>query len=128
EQDHEARSTYTFTRTDCPDTDTLVRDGRGGHTRPCGLVWSAFRPSDGACELGYNVPGNAFAAQALAALARLIPVVVRERGGTAEADLTGSAQRLSASITHGLREHAIIRGDSRRDLLAYEVDGAGETV
>lgn len=128
EQDHQARSVYSFSRTDCPETDTLIRGGRGRETRPCGLVWSGFRPSDDACELGYNVPGNAFAAQALASLTDLIPLVLNERGGTDEADLAGRAQRLSTAITDGLREHAIIRGDAGRDVLAYEVDGAGETL
>lgn len=125
EQDHEARSTYTFTRTDCPETDTLTRGGRGRETRPCGLVWSGFRPSDNACELGYNVPGNAFAAQALASLTDLIPLVLQARGSTDEADLAARARRLSAAITDGLREQAIIRGDAGREILAYEVDGAG---
>ena len=128
EQDHEARSGYTFTRTDCPATDTLVRAGRGRKTRPCGLVWSGFRPSDDACELGYNVPGNAFAAQALAALSGLIPVVLREQGGADVADLAGRAARLSAAITEGLREQAIIRHGTSHEILAYEVDGAGETL
>src|SRR5699024_5567039 len=128
EQDHEARSAYTFTRTDCPATDTLVRAGRGRKTQPCGLVWSGFRPSDDACELGYNVPGNAFAAQALAALSGLIPVVLREQGGADVADLAGRAARLSAAITEGLREQAIIRHGTSHEILAYEVDGAGETL
>src|SRR5699024_1096735 len=128
EQDHETRSAYTFTRTDCPATDTLVRGGRGRNTRPCGLVWSGFRPSDDACELGYNVPGNAFAAQALAALSTLIPLVVQEQGRIDEADLQRRAARLSAAITGGLREQAIIGDKTGREILAYEVDGNGESL
>ena len=72
ETHHEERSTYTFVRRDCPPTDTLVREGRGRLTEPCGLVWQGFRPSDDACALGYNIPGNLFMASALRAVPALV--------------------------------------------------------
>ncbi|MGO7984310.1 glycoside hydrolase family 125 protein, partial [Rhizobium johnstonii] len=52
EQDHEARSAYSFERFDCPPSDTLIRQGRGPLTNPVGLTWSAFRPRSQASSLG----------------------------------------------------------------------------
>ncbi|HET8970977.1 MAG TPA: glycoside hydrolase family 125 protein, partial [Candidatus Nanopelagicales bacterium] len=125
EQDHETRSPYRFVRRDVPATDTLARAGRGEPVVPCGLVWSGFRPSDDAGAHGYNVPGNAFAARALAAVPRLIAVVVEQTGRTDQADLAGRAERLSRTITGGLLAHGVVRGPDGGDVLAYEVDGAG---
>ncbi len=65
ELDHEANSPYRFQRHDDRPSDTLVREGRGRLTRPTGMSWSAFRPSDDATELGFNVPGNMFASVVL---------------------------------------------------------------
>ncbi|WP_163542114.1 glycoside hydrolase family 125 protein [Occultella kanbiaonis] len=128
EQDHEAHSLYRFQRRDVPLSDTLARAGRGEPVAPCGLVWSGFRPSDDAGEHGYNVPGNAFAARALAAVPHLVDLVLARTGRTDDADVSGRATRLSASITAGLRAHAVVRGPEGADVLAYEVDGAGAAV
>jgi len=40
---------YSFQRITSNATDTLPGDGFGNPTRPCGLIHSAFRPSDDAC-------------------------------------------------------------------------------
>lgn len=52
---------YRFRRyTDRP-TETLMENGIGGITRKCGLIRSAFRPSDDATTLPYLVSNtNAF--------------------------------------------------------------------
>lgn len=125
EQDHEARSAYRFVRRGAPDSDTLARDGFGQPVAPCGLVWSGFRPSDDAGEHGYNVAGNAFAARALAAVPHLVRAVVGQTGRGDDADLAGRADRLSRAIVDGLRAHAVVPGPDGREMLAYEVDGAG---
>lgn len=121
EQDHEARSSYYFRRRNCPPSDTLERDGRGREVAPCGLVWSGFRPSDDACELGYNVPGNHFLALALVRLADLLALDGDEDGAT-------RARDLAASIREGLEEHGTMRLPDGREVRAYEVDGQGNAL
>ena len=140
EQDHEQRSAYRFEREDCPASDTLVRSGRGGLTAPTGLVWAGFRPSDDACELGFNVPGNHFLALALDRLGDLLEAVA------GEAELASEARERAAEIRAGLEEHGTMPaptggravgadgggadgadGDDSAGsrVWAYEVDGRG---
>ncbi|GAA1485472.1 glycoside hydrolase family 125 protein [Brachybacterium fresconis] len=126
EQHHEERSGYFFRRTDCPAQDTLVRDGKGSLTAPNGLVWSGFRPSDDACELGYNIPGNHFLALALDRLGDLLEHVA---GAGDDADdapqLAAEARRLAAEIRAALEQHGLVDGPGGERIWAYEVDGLG---
>lgn len=119
EQHHEERSTYRFQRLDGPSTDTLVRDGLGGETAPTGLTWSAFRPSDDACEFGYNVPGNMFAAVELQHIETIAREVLEDD------DLAASARELRADIQRGIDEHAVVTSPAGDDVFAYEIDGRG---
>ena len=36
------------------------------------MVWSAFRPSDDACALNYNIPGNMFCSVILSYLVEIV--------------------------------------------------------
>lgn len=119
EQDHEAQSTYRFQRFNCPPTDTLAREGRGGETAPTGLTWSGFRPSDDACVYGYNVPGNMFAAVELRHIETIATEVLND------ADLAASARDLRGDIERGVSEHAIVNAADHGDIYAYEIDGRG---
>lgn len=119
EQDHENRSSYLFQRLHGPASDTLARDGRGGPTRPIGLTWSAFRPSDDACSLGFNIPGNAFAVVALTEIEQIMRDV---HGDDETAD---NAAVLAREIDSALRTHAAPPSDAGVTCLAYEVDGLG---
>jgi len=124
EQDHEARSPYRFQR-DEPDmlpSDTLVREGRGRLTRPTGMSWSAFRPSDDATELGFNVPGNMFAAVVLGYLQEIADEVLDDE------PLSARAKELKADIDDGIARHAIIEHPEHGRVYAYEVDGLGESL
>lgn len=124
EQEHETRSPYFFRRPDGPPSDTLVRDGRGRETEPCGLVWSGFRPSDDACELGYNVPGNHYLALALERLGDLLDLVPTTTGTDLAAE-AARARRLSASIRAALAQHGTCTLPDGSEVWAYEVDGRG---
>ncbi|WP_405067360.1 glycoside hydrolase family 125 protein [Kribbella sp. NBC_01510] len=124
EQDHEARSPYRFQR-DEPDmlpSDTLVREGRGRLTRPTGMSWSAFRPSDDATELGFNVPGNMFASVVLGYLQEIAAEVLDDE------PLSARAKELKADIDDGIARHGTIDHPERGHVYAYEVDGAGATL
>lgn len=135
ETEHEQRSEYYFRRTDCPAQDTLVREGRGCLTTPCGLVWQGFRPSDDACSLGFNIPGNLFMASALRAVPALVEACEKtgwsedsgERGEVRRLPLSHRAENVREGILKGVEAHGIAReGGTAR--LWYEVDGAGESL
>ncbi len=119
EQDHEARSTYRFERRDGPPTDTLVRGGRGRLTTPCGLVWSGFRPSDDACELGFNIPGNMFVAVAADQVVELAEQVLHDPA------LAERAGRLSRTVRAAIERHGVATLPDGTRVYAYEVDGSG---
>ncbi|TCC48670.1 glycoside hydrolase family 125 protein [Kribbella capetownensis] len=124
EQDHEARSPYRFQR-DEPDmlpTDTLARAGRGRLTRPTGMSWSAFRPSDDSTELGFNVPGNMFASVVLGYLQEMAAEVF------ADESLAARAKELKADIDDGIAQHGMVDHPEYGRIYAYEVDGAGATL
>ena len=119
EQDHENRSAYRFQRHDDVPTDTLVREGRGRLTRPTGMSWSAFRPSDDATELGFNVPGNMFASVVLGYLQEIATEVLRDE------PLADRAKALKADIDDGIAQHGTVEHAVHGRLYAYEVDGMG---
>jgi meiotically up-regulated gene 157 (Mug157) protein len=120
EQHHEERSEYVFRRSGVPAQDTLAREGRGSLTAPNGLVWAGFRPSDDACELGYNIPGNHFLALALERLAELLEQVAAAPAEAAE------ARERASEIRAALAEHGTIEGPTGERIWAYEIDGRGE--
>jgi hypothetical protein len=122
EQDHEARSPYRFQRLHDRPSDTLVREGRGRLTRPTGMSWSAFRPSDDATELGFNVPGNMFASVVLGYLQEIATEVLRDE------PLADRAKTLKADIDEGIAQYGTIDHPVHGRVYAYEVDGLGESL
>ena len=103
---------YVFTRPKAPKHDWLFPEGRGADFENCGLIWSAFRPSDDACELPFNIPQNAYAAAQLGRLARL-----------ANPELASRCKRLAESICAAIEKFAVVDG-----IFAYEIDGRGGTL
>jgi meiotically up-regulated gene 157 (Mug157) protein len=120
ELDHEARSAYRFQRHGEAPTDTLVRDGRGRLTRPTGMSWSAFRPSDDATEQGFNVPGNMFASVVLGYLEAIAAEALGDES------LGARAKELKVGIDEGIARYGTVDHPSLGQVYAYEVDGAGE--
>lgn len=119
EQNHEQDSDYRFVRRNCPVTDTLPRDGKGTVTGPTGMTWSAFRPSDDACDYGYLIPSNMFAVVALRELAKIARDVL------GDVELETEAERLAAEIDAGIRAFGIVNHPQFGDIYAYETDGLG---
>jgi meiotically up-regulated gene 157 (Mug157) protein len=120
ELDHENNSQYRFQRHDDRPSDTLVREGRGRLTTPTGMSWSAFRPSDDATELGFNVPGNMFASAVLGFLQVIATEVLDDDS------LAARAKELKAGIDDGIARHGMVDHPAYGRVYAYEVDGAGE--
>lgn len=119
EQRHSAASEYTFTRRNCPPTDTLSHAGRGAPVAEIGLTWSGFRPSDDACTYGYLVPANMFAVVVLGYLEEIASGVLGDE------TLARRAGLLRGAIDAALRRHAIVNHPDFGAVYAYEVDGFG---
>ncbi|MFE9681943.1 glycoside hydrolase family 125 protein [Streptomyces sp. NPDC006285] len=121
EQDHESRSSYRFSRSSGPASDTLPRAGRGAPVARTGMTWSGFRPSDDACTYGYNVPANLCAAAALDGAAEMAHHI-------GDSALAEDATELAAELREGVARHGTVRHPDFGAIYAYEVDGLGNAL
>lgn len=119
EQHHTERSSYTFWRPNAPETDNLPNGGKGHPVGYTGLIWSAFRPSDDACQFNYNIPGNMMASVELGHLAQLAREIWQDE------PLSAEALNLKAEIEAGLEQFATAEHPQFGTVYAYEIDGLG---
>jgi len=119
EQDHEKNSSYRFERADVRQSDTLIRDGKGGRVVPTGMTWSAFRPSDDACTYGYLVPANMFAVVILGYTAEMCDEVLNH------SSLKEECLKLREEIQKGIEQYAKFDHPIHGDMYVYETDGEG---
>lgn len=117
EQNH-ADSPYRFQRTNCPPSDTLTHGGMGEPVAPTGMTWSGFRPSDDACQYGYLIPANLFAAQELGHIAQFAVLL-------GDPELKAEAEQLKSEIEAGIAAHARVDHAQFGEIYAYETDGLG---
>ena len=113
---------YHFERSSPTPTDTLPLKGYGNPIRPVGLICSGFRPSDDACLYPFFVPANLFAALTLERIAEMATGIYSD-SGFAQQCLSLARQVRAAVDQHGLVNHA-----THGEILAYEVDGYGNTL
>lgn len=122
EQDHGAKSPYSFQRFECVETDTLPMEGKGNPVAPCGMTWSGFRPSDDRCIYGYLVPANMMAVKALSYAADIMNTFYSaENIGT-------ECSKLAEEIKKGIENNAIANYPGIGEIYAYETDGKGNYV
>eukprot|EP01063_Lacrimia_lanifica_P011007 TRINITY_DN17770_c0_g1_i1.p1 TRINITY_DN17770_c0_g1~~TRINITY_DN17770_c0_g1_i1.p1 ORF type:complete len:466 (+),score=121.04 TRINITY_DN17770_c0_g1_i1:54-1451(+) len=114
---------YSFARTTEKPSDTLL-NAVGPPGLQCGLIRSAFRPSDDATWLPYLVPSNAFAVVALRHTAEIFEKALGD--ATNAAKFSTLADEVAAAIT----KHAIVPSptDPSQKIYAYEVDCGGSHV
>lgn len=122
EQNHEENSKYRFERRNCPESDTLEREGLGSKTVYTGMTWSGFRPSDDACKYGYLVPSNMFAVVVLDYIVEIATEVMND------IELAGKAKELRDEIEVGISKYAIKTDEKYGQMYVYEVDGLGNTL
>ena len=122
EQHHEEKSPYLFERFNCPETDTLPRDGKGAEVAYTGMTWSGFRPSDDACVYGYLVPANMFAVVILGYLNEIYTTVYNDSA------LAEEASALKSEIQDGINKYAVVDDPDFGKVYAYEVDGKGNAI
>ncbi|GMI02135.1 hypothetical protein TrLO_g10061 [Triparma laevis f. longispina] len=103
EQRHEEQSLYLYPE--------LPRNGLGSPTSYTGMTWSGFRPSDDACEYGYHIPSNLFAAAMLRHVSTMFP------------DLSEGADSLRQEITNGVNTFGTWTDQNNIKRYCYEVDG-----
>lgn len=122
QQRESGRGEYRFMRSTHAMHDTRSNYGYGHPAKPCGLIASAFRPSDDCNVLPYNVPGNFMAASCLRQAAEILQKV------NGETTLADSCLSLSKEIGTALKQHAIVTHPRYGRIYAYEVDGFGSTL
>lgn len=112
---------YKFSRTTHALHDTRSNYGIGHPGKPCGLIASAFRPSDDSNILPFNIPGNFMAAYTLERTAQ----VLRKTGN---GDLAARCETLAAGVRKGIEEWGVVNHPQYGRIYAYEVDGRGSAI
>lgn len=118
EQHHFEKSPYRFSRTNCPEHDTIHNNGMGEPVDYTGMTWSGFRPSDDACRYGFLVASNMFAVVALGYAAEMLEGIDNE--------LKAECLALREEIESGIKKHAVIYHEKYGKIYACEVNGKGD--
>ncbi len=116
------RGPYRFQRVTAVASDTLTNGGYGNPGRPCGLIHSAFRPSDDACIFPFLVPSNLFARLALEQLGEIHASVLGDHGFAREC-AAFSQELKEAAAKYVFADHPV-----HGRIYAYEVDAYGGRV
>lgn len=119
QQRFNGNGSYTFQRKTERALDTLSNNGLGSPVKPCGLIASAFRPSDDATTLQFLIPSNFFAVSVLRKAAEILTTVNSEK------QLAAECHNLASQIEQALRENATVNHPVFGEIYAYEVDGFG---
>lgn len=121
EQAHEENSSYYFRRKNTYYQDTLSRDGKGALVKSnVGLIWSGFRPSDDACDLGYLIPSNMFASVILGYLTEIARDILHNPRMEKE------AEDLKKQVEEAIETIGITKTMEFGEIYAYETDGFGQ--
>jgi meiotically up-regulated gene 157 (Mug157) protein len=112
-------NTYVFSRRTCINRDTLALDGICPPSRPCGMIRSAFRPSDDACTLPFLIPSNCMASHELMRTKKLCLDIFKDES------LAQQCHDLSHEIENGIQLHGFVNHSSGQKIYAYEADGYG---
>ena len=110
---------YHFQRTTAAQYDTMSHNGFGNPVKPCGLIASAFRPSDDATVFLYLVPSNFFAVTSLRKAADILTKVNKNT------QLAGECKALADEVETALKQYAIYDHPKYGKIYAFECDGFG---
>ena len=113
---------YRFFRETDRQFDTKGWDGYGAPLKPCGLIASAFRPSDDSTILDFLIPSNFMAVSSLRKAAEILADV------NGEAALASECTALAAEVEAALKANAVVNHPKYGPIYAYEVDGFGNTL
>lgn len=119
QQRKDGTTPYTFQRKTERAYDTLSNNGLGTPVKPCGLIASAFRPSDDATTFQFLIPSNFFAVTSLRKAAEILATVNGNTG------LSEQCLSLAAEVENALKNNAVFTHPEFGPIYAYEVDGFG---
>lgn len=122
QQRKDAHGPYSFERVTGWQSDTVAGGGYGNPVKPVGLICSIFRPSDDATIFPFLVPSNYFAVVSLRHLAEMFTKIVGDM------DFAGQSSSLADEVESALREYADASHLKFGRMLAYEVDGFGNSL
>ena len=112
------KTSYKFTRRTTSLHDTMENYGYGHPAKYCGLIASAFRPSDDSTILPFLVPSNFF----------VINVMEKMMEVMKEEELQKRMRKLVEEVKRGIEEYAIVETKNFGKVYAYEVDGRGNVL
>ena len=112
---------YRFERKTKVASDTRLMKGRGAMAKRCGMIKSAFRPSDDATVLPFLVPSNAMAAVELEKVGGFL------KGAPGVRVLGERAEALGRQVRAAIEREAKVEVDGET-VYAYEVDGFGNAL
>lgn len=113
------RGSYYFTRECDRQYDMKCNYGYGNPVKACGLIASAFRPSDDATVFDFLVPSNFFAVTSLRKAAEILETV------NGQTELADDCRALAAEVEEALAKYAVVEHPQFGKIYAFEVDGFG---
>lgn len=119
QQRKEGKGPYRFLRTTPHQYDTMSHYGYGNPVKPCGLIASAFRPSDDATVFLFLIPSNFMVVSSLRKAADVLTKVNNDK------ELARQCTDLADEVEKALKKHAIYKHPKYGKIYAYEVDGFG---
>lgn len=119
EQIKDGPSPYRFIRRTTDMFDAPPFQGEGYPIKPCGMIRSAFRPSDDSTIFGFLIPSNMFAVVELRHLAEMLGKI-KQLPATAHECVI-----LADEVERAIMAHAVSTHEQFGKMFAYEVDGFG---
>ncbi|MBR4465507.1 glycoside hydrolase family 125 protein [bacterium] len=110
---------YHFRRETAAYHDTRSNGGYGHPGKACGLIASAFRPSDDSTIFPYLIPSNFFAVSILKKAAEILRTVNKEE------DLAKECEQLAEQVDSAIKKYAVAEHPKYGKIYAFEVDGFG---
>jgi meiotically up-regulated gene 157 (Mug157) protein len=118
QQRKEGKGPYYFMRKNGNSRSSPPNGGYGSPVKPCGLICSAFRPSDDVTKYLFLIPSNLFAVQSLKRIAEMY----------ADMDQKAFAMeciRFAAEVKAAISKYGIVDLPEFGKIFAYETDGMG---
>ena len=113
------KNSYHFRRETAAYHDTRSNGGYGHPGKACGLIASAFRPSDDSTIFPYLIPSNFFAVSILKKAAEILRAVNKEE------DLAKECEQLAEQVDSAIKKYAVAEHPKYGKIYAFEVDGFG---
>ena len=116
------RSSYHFRRNTSAYHDTRSNGGYGHPGKACGLIASAFRPSDDSTIFPYLIPSNFFAISILRKATEILRAVNENE------ELAKECETLADEVEAAVKKYAVVDHPKYGKIYAFEVDGFGSTL